>query len=178
MGEVDSFDLNAESSAYSSAITHHHPLGYPTAPLSKSWNQNNQNNNTTSQEESINENQDPENTRRWKRYRDSAGIVCNQREFFFTKKSFFGIGPRALRNGDCIAILLGADVPFVIREVLDDEDDEDDDEVEMLLRMMGNNDEMVRMDRKFWLVGECYVDGLMQGQGLKGVETLRDITFI
>lgn len=56
---------------------------------------------------------------RWQRYRDSAAQVCNRMKFFFTKKGVFGLGPGALREGDFVAILLGADVPFVIREVVD-----------------------------------------------------------
>lgn len=182
MGEVDNFDLNADSSAYSSAVTHHHhhhhhPEDYPSPPSFESWyhDNNHNNNNIASQEESVEKYQDPEDSRRWKRYRDSAGIVCNKRKFFFSKKGFFGIGPGALRNGDFIAILLGADVPFIIREVLDDNDD--DEEIWLRMMMMGNN-QPVPMDRKFRLVGECYVDGLMQGQAVKGVEIVRDITLI
>lgn len=83
-----------------------------------------------------------------------------------------------MRNGDFIAILLGADVPFVIREVLDDNDDDDDEEEIWLRMMMMGSNQPVPMDRKFRLVGECYVDGLMQGQAVKGVEIVRDITLI
>jgi hypothetical protein len=60
-----------------------------------------------------------EDKMRWQRYRDSAAQVCNRRKFFFTKKGFFGLGPGASRKGDFVAILLGADVLFVIREVVD-----------------------------------------------------------
>lgn len=56
---------------------------------------------------------------RRQRYRDSAAQVCKRRKLFFMKKGIFGLGPGALREGDFVAILLGADVPFVIREVVD-----------------------------------------------------------
>jgi hypothetical protein len=66
--------------------------------------------------------------------------------------------------------LLGADVPFVIREVVSDE--------EGSLEERERANMPIPMDRKFHLIGECYVDGLMQGQGVKGVEIVRDITLI
>jgi len=50
-----------------------------------------------------------EDKMRWQRYRDSAAQVCHRRKFFFTKMGFFGLGPGALREGDFVAILLGAD---------------------------------------------------------------------
>jgi hypothetical protein len=107
---------------------------------------------------------------RWQRYRDSAAQVCNKRKFFFTRKGFFGLGPGALRDEDFVAVLLGADVPFVIREVVDS------DEGSFEERLKANNP--VPMGRQFQLIGECYVDGLMQGQAVTGVDTVRDITLI
>ena len=90
---------------------------------------------------------------RWKRYRDNAAVVCNQRKFFFTHRGFFGLGPGALRKGDRLAVLLGSDVPFVIREA----------EPDALDPTMP-----VPHDTKFKLVGECFVHGLMQGQAVGG----------
>lgn len=107
---------------------------------------------------------------RWQRYRGSAAHVCNKRKFFFSKKGFFGLGPGALREEDFVAVLLGADVPFVIREVVDG------DEGSLEERKKENNP--VPMDRKLQLIGERYVDGLMQGQAVKGVEIVRNITLI
>jgi hypothetical protein len=86
------------------------------------------------------------------------------------RKGFFGIGPGTLREDDFVAVLLGADVPLVIRAVVGPE------EGILEERMKANNP--VPMDRKFQLIGECYVDGLMQGQGIIGVEIVRNITFI
>jgi hypothetical protein len=106
---------------------------------------------------------------RWQRYRDSAAQVCDKRKFF-TKKGFFGIGPGALQEGDFVSALLGADVPFLIREVVGPEEETLEE------RMKANN--LVPIDRKFQLTGECYFDGLMQAQGVTGVEIVRDITYV
>lgn len=169
MGKVDGFDLKADSSAYSEHL-HWGPEGYPKSSSFESWVSNNDNNSHQDSTSAIMK--EAQDRLRWKRYRDSAALVCNKRKFFFTKKGFFGIGPGALRNGDFVAILLGADVPFVIREVLNDYDDE----WEQRLREAENMP--IPMNRKFKLVGECYVDGLMQGQAVKGIEIVRNITLI
>lgn len=86
------------------------------------------------------------------------------------KKGLFGLGPGALEEQDFVAVLLGGDVPFVVREVVGSE------EGSLEERMRAN--EPIPMDRKFQLIGECYVGGLMQGQGVVGVEIVRDITLI
>ena len=97
---------------------------------------------------------------RWRRYRDNAAVVCNQRKFFTTHKGFFGLGPGALKEGDWVAVLLGSDVPFVIREA-------DPDSLDPT--------KPVPHDTRFKLVGECYVHGLMQGQAVRGQDIERNI---
>lgn len=161
MGEIDGFDLKADSAVYWERLF---------------WGSRGTDQTFVSGLESFLS--DPEewarksleDKMRWQRYRDSAALVCHKRKFFFTKKGFFGLGPGALRPDDFVALLLGADVPFVVREVLDDE--EENAEVRM------RENKPVPMDRKFQLIGECYVDGLMQGQATKGREFTRDITLI
>lgn len=69
-----------------------------------------------------------------------------------------------------MSVLLGANVPFVIREVVGPE------EGTLEERLKANN--LVPLDRKFQLTGECYFDGLMQAQGITGVEIVRDITSV
>ena len=100
---------------------------------------------------------------RAERYRSSAAAVANQRKFFITKKSLFGLGPGAMREGDWVAVLLGADVPFVLREVGGEQRPPSDPFPD---------------DVKFQLVGECYVDGLMTGAAVKGVEVKRNIVLV
>ncbi|KAH7068522.1 heterokaryon incompatibility protein-domain-containing protein [Paraphoma chrysanthemicola] len=99
---------------------------------------------------------------RWRRYRDLMANVCNKRKFFFTKKELFGMGPGALKIGDWLAILQGADVPFILREV----------------EMGRDQNKPLPPDLKFELVGECYAHGMMQGQAVRGRELTRDIELV
>ncbi|KAI4248310.1 MAG: hypothetical protein L6R42_009309 [Xanthoria sp. 1 TBL-2021] len=100
---------------------------------------------------------------RAERYRLSAAAVADQRKLFIVGKGLFGLGPGAMKKGDWVAVLLGGDVPFIIREV--------------------GGEHRVAADPfpddvKFQLVGECYVQGLMTGAAVKGVEVTRDIVLI
>ncbi|KAJ8132120.1 hypothetical protein O1611_g1502 [Lasiodiplodia mahajangana] len=79
------------------------------------------------------------------RYAEVAGNVSHGRCFFITNGGFFGLGPGILQPGDAIAILLGADVPFVIREK----------------EKCGDN------FGGWALIGECYVYGLMTGDAIR-----------
>lgn len=145
MGELDEFDLDADATAYWEKLRL-----LNSKPFSSGR-------------------EEDEHKVKWQRYRDSAAYVCNQRRFFVTKKGFFGLGPGAMQEGDHVAILLGADVPFVIREVCEDRKD---------VETWKKENRPTPMDCKFQLIGECYVDGLMQGQATMGVEFVRDIPFI
>ena len=102
-------------------------------------------------------------TVRAERYRSSVAAVANQRKFFLTKKGFFGLGPGAMRKGDWVAVLLGADVPFILREI------------DAELRPPN---EPFAPDVRFQLVGECYVEGLMTGGGVKSREVNRDFVLV
>lgn len=102
-------------------------------------------------------------TMRSERYRLSVAAVANQRKFFITKKFLFGLGPGAMRKGDWVAVLLGADVPFILREVDAD---------------LRPPNEPFAPNAKFQLVGECYLDGFMRGAAVKGVEVTRDVVLV
>jgi hypothetical protein len=58
------------------------------------------------------------------------------RRFFVIERRFMGIGPPALREGDYICIVLGAKVPFILRED----------------------------GGYFKIIGPAYIDGIMDGQ--------------
>jgi hypothetical protein len=64
-----------------------------------------------------------------------AHAVSHGRRVFYTEKGYLGLGPKALQKGDMVSILPFA-VPFVLRS----------------------------KDDYFLLVGECYVDGMMNGE--------------
>ncbi|KAH7061687.1 heterokaryon incompatibility protein-domain-containing protein [Paraphoma chrysanthemicola] len=142
MGEIEEFDVKADAAAYWERVFYGSE-GDPVIPDEDRVSQ------------SVYE-------ARWKRYRDSMAHVCNKRKFFFTKKEFFGVGPGALKNGDWLAILQGADVPFVLREV----------------DMGRDQNQPLPPDLKFELVGECYAHGLMLGEAVRGRELTRDIELV
>lgn len=51
-------------------------------------------------------------------HREFAGkfqYYCNNRRFFVTRGGYWGIGPPAMQKGNVCAVLVGADVPFVLR---------------------------------------------------------------
>ena len=64
------------------------------------------------------------------------------RSFFWTEKGYMGIGPALLGKGDVVCVLLGCNVPFVLREV----------------------------EGHHILVGHCFVLGLMDGEAMEAVE--------
>ncbi|KAK3367646.1 heterokaryon incompatibility protein-domain-containing protein [Podospora didyma] len=81
------------------------------------------------------------------------------RRVFTCDDGKFGLGPAAMREGDVVAILFGGVVPFVLRPVDSEEGvarDGDDDG-----SSTGSNEK-----KKWRLVGECFVPGLMQGEAV------------
>ncbi|RYP65877.1 hypothetical protein DL769_006194 [Monosporascus sp. CRB-8-3] len=83
------------------------------------------------------------------RFVKSVAAVCHGRKFFITENGFFGVGPAATKIGDAVHILLGADVPFLLRQK----------------NMCGRYE----LDGAWSLVGECYVQGLMVGEAVRAV---------
>lgn len=77
-----------------------------------------------------------------------AVLFTRYRRFAVTHKGYFVLGPDLLQEGDVVVVLRGGKVPF-------------------LLRRANNNPE-----GGWVLVGECYVHGLMDGEGwdVEGVE--------
>jgi hypothetical protein len=70
-------------------------------------------------------------------YENDVATRAKGRMPYITKKGYLGLGPKNLRNGDLVALLVGYDVPFVLRNA---------------------------PNEKFELVGETYVDGIMDGE--------------
>ncbi|UKZ81947.1 hypothetical protein TrVFT333_009726 [Trichoderma virens FT-333] len=71
-----------------------------------------------------------------------ATLITRYRRFAVTRNGYFVLGPDALQEGDVVAVLRGGKTPFLLREVTDDD---------------GGS--------SWILVGECYVHGLMNGEG-------------
>lgn len=73
-----------------------------------------------------------------------SGSFSDKLVTFGTGKGLLGIGPRCPQSGDFSCVIPGVQTPFLLRENMD---------VESKRRM-------------YWFVGECYVLGLMKGEGL------------
>jgi hypothetical protein len=88
----------------------------------------------------------------------SAALYCGEivakafkRRPFVTTKGYLGLGPDDIKAGDVIALVMGSQVPFVLREVV---------------------------DGKYQIVGEAYVDGIMDGEAMAGRENVGFIELI
>ena len=68
--------------------------------------------------------------------------ATRNRRFFINGEGQMGLGPRLTRPGDLVCVLLGSQVPFVLRAVGD----------------------------CFVLVGECYFHGVMEGEAVRGLD--------
>lgn len=80
------------------------------------------------------------------------------RYFAITERNDMAIVHPGTKVGDLICVVMGAKVPFVVKKRYD-------------------YDEAKNGNEEFELVGECYVSGLMDGQGLRGV-ALRRIVLV
>lgn len=78
-------------------------------------------------------------------------LETKSRRFFITRTGGMGLGPPQTRVNDQIFLLDGGDYPFLLRPAggssLDDHDD---------------------IGESHKLVGDCYVHGIMHGEGLSG----------
>lgn len=72
------------------------------------------------------------------RFRNAAVAVCREQTLFKTASGLRGLGPAAMRPGDSVCVFYGAIMPFVIRPE----------------------------GAAYRMIGECYVHGLMRGQGV------------
>ncbi|KAL7943855.1 heterokaryon incompatibility domain-containing protein [Trichoderma barbatum] len=73
-----------------------------------------------------------------------ATLITRYRRFAVTRNGYFVLGPDALQEGDVVAVLRGGKTPFLLREVINADGE-------------GGS--------SWVLVGECYVHGLMDGEG-------------
>jgi hypothetical protein len=79
-----------------------------------------------------------------RRFAAAAADACEGRRFFTTQCGMFGIGPAVLGEGDVICVLLGHDVPVVLRE------------------KVGGH-----VENGHVLLGDCYVHGIMCGETIR-----------
>ena len=68
--------------------------------------------------------------------------ACNGRRFFTTRRGYMGLGPSDIQIGDTVVVMLGGQVPFILRT-------QDDANI---------------------LIGESYVHGIMNGEALNDLD--------
>lgn len=74
---------------------------------------------------------------------DTVQRVCSGRRFASTTTGYMGLVPAESECGDIVSVLLGGQVPFILR----------------------------KRDNEYVLVGEAYVHGLMKGESMKIAES-------
>jgi hypothetical protein len=88
----------------------------------------------------------------WQRDLTNAGWLFGQpgfpRNFCITEKGLMGMVPKHSKIGDVICLIYGAQVPFVLRTSSEEKEASDTSET------------------MYQLVGECYIHGMMDGEGL------------
>ena len=97
----------------------------------------------------------------WQRYSVAASRMSDQRRFFFVKdhQDDMGIGPAAMRQGDIVAILFGARVPFILRPVI---------QHDVAAKITCTSQSLPA--RQFHLIGEAFISDIMQGEVMERVE--------
>ena len=83
--------------------------------------------------------------------------AMDTRVIFTTKRGLIGIGPPYMQSGDMVCIIIGAQTPFLVRK-----------------RMSPIPEKAAPV---YELVGDCYVHGLMNGEGLS-VGKAEDIVLV
>lgn len=84
--------------------------------------------------------------------------VAVGRVLFLTLNGYMGLSPHGTRDGDVVFVMLGCDIPFVLRPV----------------GSGGGSD-----DDRYVLVGECYVYKAMDGEAMRDdTRPVRDVTII
>lgn len=81
------------------------------------------------------------------RFRETAIPLCERRRLFLTLNGLLGIGPDTVREGDVVAVLSGGEVPFILRPT-------------------NNRASAVDGIDRYLLVGECFIEGLMNGEAV------------
>jgi Heterokaryon incompatibility protein (HET) len=92
----------------------------------------------------------------WRRFHGQIFVHMYGRKFFITKDGRFGLGPSLLQNGDICCLLIGSNMPFILRAT--------------------------STSSHFKLVGPSFIDGVMKGEivdaRVKSASDLTDITLV
>jgi hypothetical protein len=89
-------------------------------------------------------------------YARAFGYACMGRKFGVTADGLMTLVPHGTQVGDEICVMLGIEKPFLLRHV--DVDDKDIDDGR----------------KRYVLVGDCYVHGIMSGEALRDDAIVQD----
>jgi hypothetical protein len=81
--------------------------------------------------------------------------ATTDRKFFLTTKGYMGLGPKELKEGDEVAVLVGGHTPFVLRGAGEQ-----------------NIGEEIGEKQCYTLIGDCYVHGIMEGQAFEDIKAI------
>ncbi|KAF4536067.1 Heterokaryon incompatibility protein [Lasiodiplodia theobromae] len=95
------------------------------------------------------------------------GQVLATRRVFVTEGGRTGVGPAEAAVGDVAAVLMGGEMPFLLREVPVEEEGEEGEEGEE--EGEGGEEGQGRGPGMVKLVGEAYVHGVMHGEVVEGL---------
>jgi hypothetical protein len=87
----------------------------------------------------------------WDEISDCVWSIIEDKMMFVTAKGYLGMGREVVAIGDWLCIFLGAETPFLLREV--------------------------SSQSEFNLLGECYVHGIMDGEAMSATDEHPDETF-
>lgn len=93
---------------------------------------------------------------------DSCAVALTGSRMAFTSKGWMGLVPAETEVGDYVALLIGADTPFILRRA-----PTDGSSLELDEKGLG---ETTKAEEEFLVIGGAYVHGLMHGRGLKLAE--------
>lgn len=90
----------------------------------------------------------------WTEISKSIGPIIEDKDMFLTTRGYVGLGQEGFRSGDVVCILLGGEVPYLLRQSASPH------------------------TGHFNLLSECYVHGIMDGEAMEDQESGHLETFI
>ncbi|KAH7070744.1 heterokaryon incompatibility protein-domain-containing protein [Paraphoma chrysanthemicola] len=86
-------------------------------------------------------------------FADGAPSTCSLPafQFFISAMGYIGLGPKSMRVGDTVHVFLGGSVPFVLRQIVEQTNSS-------------------ASETRYEFVGNCFVQGIMDGEALHGVD--------
>ena len=93
-----------------------------------------------------------------KKINETVQSATTDRRFFITEQGYMGLGPKEMKPGDEIAVLVGGHTPFVLRRAGE--------------KVIGS---AVGIKQCYTLVGDCYVHGLMDGEAFADIDNIEQV---